>query len=179
MIRWIALGVGGLIALTLLVALIGFSLPQDHVAQSRARLSQPPDSVWALVRDMATYPSWWSQLSSSEREVGASGETWIQEGPRVGRLPIHIESEEPPHRLVTRIGEGLPFGGRWTYEISPAGGGATLTVTEDGEIYNPIYRFVSRFLMGYHGTMDSYLVDLGRLFGEEVTPEHVPSGAGA
>jgi len=38
--------------------------------------------------------------------------------------------------------------------------GTLLTITEDDEVYNPIYRFVSRFIIGHTQTIDSYLNDL-------------------
>ena len=60
----------------------------------------------------------------------------------------------------------LPFGGTWTYEVSPEAGGARLRITEDGEIRNALFRFLSRFVFGYNATMDTYLRDLGRKFGE-------------
>ncbi len=173
MLRWLLILGGALVGLGVLVTLIGFLVPQDHVASSRAAFAEPPDSVWAAVRDMASYPAWWSQLDSSERDPSASVETWIQRGPRVGTLPIIVEVDEPPRRLVTRMGEGLPFGGTWTYQVMPDGGGSVLTITEDGQVYNPVFRFVSRFVMGYHGTMDSYLRDLGEHFGEAVDAEHL------
>ncbi len=60
--------------------------------------------------------------------------------------------------LVVRIADlDLPFGGTWTYEIAPVAGGSTLTITEDGEIYNPIFRVMSRFVFGYESTMAAYL----------------------
>jgi hypothetical protein len=48
---------------------------------------------------------------------------------------------------------------------------STLRITEDGEIRNPIFRFVARFFLGYTATMEAYLRDLGRRFGETVQPE--------
>jgi hypothetical protein len=45
-----------------------------------------------------------------------------------------------------------------------------VTITERGLVGNPIFRFVSRFVIGQTATMDSYLRALGKRFGEEVTP---------
>jgi hypothetical protein len=56
----------------------------------------------------------------------------------------------------------LPFGGKWTYELTPSGTGTMLRITEDGEVYNPVFRFVSRFVMGHTATMDKYLADVGK-----------------
>jgi hypothetical protein len=76
--------------------------------------------------------------------------------------------------MVTRIiDEGMPFGGSWTYELSDSDGGTEVRITEDGVVYNPIFRFVSRFVMGHHGTMDGYLTNLGRKLGTDGPPEHV------
>ncbi len=47
-----------------------------------------------------------------------------------------------------------------------------MTVTEEGEIYNPVFRVMSRLVFGYHGMMDSYLRALGARFEEDVTPRH-------
>lgn len=51
----------------------------------------------------------------------------------------------------------LPFGGTWTYDLVPGDQACSLTVTEDGEVYNPLFRFVSRFIIGHTATIDSYL----------------------
>ena len=41
--------------------------------------------------------------------------------------------------------------------IAPEPNGTTLTITEDGEVYNPIFRFMSRFVFGHEATMATYL----------------------
>ncbi len=32
--------------------------------------------------------------------------------------------------------------------------------TEDGEVYNPIFRFMARFVFGYQGTLNSFMSNL-------------------
>ena len=44
-------------------------------------------------------------------------------------------------------------------------GGTALRITEDGEVYNPLFRFMSQFVFGHHATVDTFLTDLGRKFG--------------
>jgi hypothetical protein len=44
--------------------------------------------------------------------------------------------------------------------ITEARPGSTVTITEDGEIYNSFFRFMSRYVIGYEGTMTKYLEDL-------------------
>jgi hypothetical protein len=55
--------------------------------------------------------------------------------------------------------------------VASEGDGAALRVTEDGEVYNVIFRFMSRFVFGQTGTIERYLKDLGKKFGEQVEIE--------
>ena len=78
----------------------------------------------------------------------------------------------PERRMVTRIADkNPPYGGTWTYEIEPGDGSSALHITEHGEVYNPIFRFVSRFVMGHTATIDASLRALAKKFGEEVRIE--------
>jgi hypothetical protein len=84
-------------------------------------------------------------------------------------MPMKVVDRQPPHRLVGAIDDRkLPFGGSWTYEIAPRAGGCTITITEDGEVYNPLFRFMARFVFGHHATLKQYLASLGNKFGEDV-----------
>ncbi len=58
------------------------------------------------------------------------------------------------------LDEELPFGGSWTFEMKENGDEVALTITENGEVYNPVFRFMSRFIFGHYATMDRYLNDL-------------------
>ena len=72
-----------------------------------------------------------------------------------------------PSRRVTRIAEkNLPFGGTWTFDIAPSPEGSVVRITEDGEIFNVIFRFMARFLFGYTSSIEGCLRDLGQRFGE-------------
>jgi hypothetical protein len=43
-------------------------------------------------------------------------------------------------------------------------------ITERGEVYNPVFRFVSRFIMGHSATASAFLKALGAKFGAQVSP---------
>jgi hypothetical protein len=88
-------------------------------------------------------------------------------------MTFELAEARPSERLRVRIADkGLPFGGTWTFEIAPAaGGGSELRVTEDGEVYNVIFRFMARFIFGYHASIETYLRDLGAKFGQAVEIE--------
>lgn len=55
------------------------------------------------------------------------------------------------------ISAGLPYGGSWTFELDSADENKSrLKITENGEVYNPIFRFASRFIIGHTATIDKY-----------------------
>jgi uncharacterized protein YndB with AHSA1/START domain len=177
--KWIVIVVAVLIGLPALMALVGTLLPRDHVAGASIVVRQPPERVWAAVRDIGAVPQWWSELRSSERTAGPEGwEHWKQVAGG-GAMTIVIEAAEPPRHLVTRIESppGAPFGGSWTYEIAAVPEGSRVTVTERGWIANPLFRFLSRFVFGYYRTQESYLRALGGKFGETVEPVRVAGGS--
>jgi len=132
--RWIVYVVGAIVLVGIVVTAIGAMLPKAHSASRTARIAMPPEALHALIL----------------KRIGEPQE-----------YPLRVERNEPPSLVVTRIvGERLPFGGTWTYRIAPATGGSELTITEDGEVYNPIFRFMSRFVFGHYGTMDAFLKTL-------------------
>lgn len=172
--KWLIIGVAAVIALVALMALVGAFLPRDHRATSTITLRQPPDSVWQAVRDLGGVTAWWREMTESVRLPDKDGhEAWRQ---KVGgfNMPLVVLESQPPRRLVTKVDSpaGAAFGGTWTYELTPDSGGTRISVTEAGWIANPIFRFMSRFLFGYYGSLDGYLKALGKRYGETVTPAH-------
>lgn len=162
------------VGLVVLVMMIGAMLPQAHVAISSITLKQPPATVWAVLRDFENYSTWWPNVKDVERLPDRNGhEVWSQRDQRNQTMPLEVTVSDPPVRLVTKIAtDKLPFGGTWTYELSEAPGGSSVTITESGQIYNPVFRVMARLFFGYHATMDSYLRALGEKLGEDVTPVH-------
>jgi len=173
--RWVLIGLGAVVLLVGVATVIGAMLPRSHVASSAITLSQPPDTVWAVIRDLGAVPSWWGDVKASERLPDEGGrERWRQQT-GMGPMTLEITESRTPDRLVTRIvtPPGADFGGTWTYEVVTATGGSRLTITESGWVANPFFRFVSHMFFGVHGTMDKYLEALGNRFGETVRPEHL------
>ena len=169
-VKWISFIVGGLAALVVLAIVIGWFLPVGHTASRTARFQQPPEVVWQAITDYAAIPSWWDWSQKAERLPDREGrEVWRETNKFGDAVTMETIESDPPRKLVREIvGEDLPFGGTWTWEIKPVEDGCTVTITEDGEIYNPFFRFMARFVLGYRGTMDTYLTALGKKFGEEV-----------
>jgi hypothetical protein len=170
--RWVLGIAGALVALILLVYVIGLALPKSHVASASARYAAAPEAIWASLTDVAAFPQWRKDVTRVETLPDENGQRGWREYTTQGAIAYRVEEWVPPRRLVSRIADRkLPFGGTWTYELAPAGSGTRLTITERGDIYNPIFRFVSRFVLGYTATMNGVLRALGAKHGETVTPE--------
>jgi uncharacterized protein YndB with AHSA1/START domain len=156
--RWLLFGLAVIAAIALVAVTIGWLLPVGHVASRSASFTASPETVWRAITGVDGFPSWRRDVRKVERLPDREGKTiWVEEGSS-GRLTLAIDESDPPRRLVSRIADpALPFGGTWTYDIAPTPGGCTLTITENGEIYNPLFRVMARFVFGYEATMASYL----------------------
>lgn len=169
--KWLLILLGLLALLIAAVLAVGAMLPKDHVASRMARYTQPPEKIWEAITDTGAMPAWRSGLKSIERLPDRDAKpAWIEKSD-TGDLPLEVTEWHPPQHMVTRIADpNLPFGGTWTFEIAPDGEGATLRITERGEIYNLFFRFMARFVFGYTSGIETYLNDLGRKFGESSAP---------
>jgi hypothetical protein len=129
-----------------------------------AKFKQTPETLFALV----TGPQEWRGVTKVSLPASGAAVAWVEQS---GRHSITYQqvASDPPRLFRTRIADAsLPFGGTWTWEIAPADGGCTCRITEDGEVYNPVFRFVSRFIMGYTKSIDDYLNAMGKKFNEPV-----------
>jgi hypothetical protein len=161
--RWLLIAGVVLAAVAVIAVLVGWSLPVKHVASRQQSFPAPAETVWKLITDVDAFPTWRAGIKRVERLPDRDGKpVWVEEG-STGKMTLAVEKSEPPRLLVLRIADpDLPFGGTWTYEIAPTSGGSTLTITENGEIYNPFFRFMARFVFGYEGTIAGYLGALGK-----------------
>ena len=160
--RWI-LWIGAVVAVVVLIVVVvgAAMLPKAHTASRTARVAMPPETLYSLLSDVDRFPAWRTDLKGLQRRPDRDGKAaWVED---IGgmKIPMVFERMERPSLLVGRIdSRDLPFGGTWTYRIAPAPGGSDLTITEDGEVDNVIFRFMSRFVFGHTATMDTYLKHL-------------------
>jgi hypothetical protein len=179
--KWAAIAVGVVVGLVVLIAIVGSLLPRDHVAAMSARVAAAPDAVWAALTDRAAFPTWRRDVKRIELlPDSSSGPSWREHAGH-DAITYVAETQEPPRRLVSRIaGKNLPYGGSWEYRIEPDGAsGSTVTVIERGSVYNPVFRFISRFFMGHTSMIDGFLRALSKKFGTEATPTAVAIGGEA
>ncbi|HMG18948.1 MAG TPA: SRPBCC family protein [Gemmatimonadales bacterium] len=172
--KWVLIIIGGVFGLVALIALVGAFVPREHRATSTVSIHEPADSVWKVVRDLGGITAWWPEIKESVRQPDQDGhEVWRQKMSGFD-VPLVVMESAPPRRLVTKIdtSAGAAFGGTWTYELTSDSGVTRIGVTEAGWIGNPVFRFLSRFVFGYYGSLDGYLKALGKRFGEDVKPVH-------
>ena len=162
MLKALAVIAGAIIALIGVVAAIGSALPVEHHAAREAVYPVSRDSLYALITDVERFPAWRSGLARVERRPGAGGtERWLEAGGD-GEILFEVAESVPGRKRVTRIADpGLPFGGTWTFELEDAPPGTRLRITEDGEVYNPIFRFMSRYVFGHARGIERFHADLG------------------
>jgi len=157
--KWLIYGGVILVGVAALIVLIGALLPKEHVASRKILLPASQNDVFALIAGPSDWRGLKYELLTASplkwRETDAGGEAITYE---------RVETTAPS-RIVNRIADPkLPFGGSWTYVIAPNGTGSEITVTENGEVYNPLFRFVSKFIMGHSATIEKYQRDLAAHF---------------
>ena len=166
--KWVLIILGVIAAIAAIVVVIGLLLPEKHVASRKAVIRQSPETIWSALTTIREFPSWRSDLTSVELLPERDGHPlWIEHGSN-GDITMERMEAVPMQRLVGRIADSsLAFGGRWIYELRPVEGGTEIAITEEGEVYNPFFRFMSRFIFGHASSLEDYLEDLGKKYGEK------------
>ena len=138
--KWIGIAGIALAGLGLGVTAVGSRLPRTHKASRTLRVRRTPAEVWPA----------------------------IMQATQASDVPVDVLENQPPHRLVTRVTEKEKnFGGTWTIAIAARPDGSDVTIAEDGWVANPIFRFVSRFVLGHHATMDGVLTQVAQSLNEK------------
>lgn len=157
--RGITYLVSALILAVVAIVVVGYLLPQEHRATGSATIAAPPARVFEVISDVERYPEWRDDVSAVEvldRKPLQWQERWGGDA-----LTLEVVESIPPERIRVRIADpDLPFAGTWTYALVPDGGGTRITIVEDGAVYNPVFRFVSRFFIGQSATIDRFLANL-------------------
>ncbi len=163
----ILIGIAAAVALLVIcVLLIGSRLPARHRARMEVRVDVPPATAFALIADMARAPAWRSDVKSIELLAAENGMPRFRETGKHGAITYRIEAAEAPHRFATRIADtDLGYGGSWSWDIRPDAGGSIVTITEDGEVTSPLFRFMSRYVFGQYASIQRYLQSLSSALG--------------
>ena len=156
----ISLGaIAGLLVLaSLILYLFGRAQPEWHTARIAFTVPRARAIVWAALTDYAAMPQWWPAVKGVRFETRPDGVvlTWNLDS-HGKEIAFRTREETAPERLVREIvGDDLPFGGTWTYELVAGGGGTRVTLTENGFIKPPLFRGIARLLMKPDATMRDF-----------------------
>jgi hypothetical protein len=159
---------GAIVLLVVVVVAIGAMLPKGHVATRSARYSASADRLFGLIAG----PQDWRPDMLLSDEFAEGGRTFVRETMRDKEtITYELLNRDKPRSVERRIAtENLPYSGTWTIVLEPSDSGTVVRITERGEVSNPVFRFVSRFILGHTQTMDAYLRALGKSTGQDVEP---------
>ena len=166
--RWILVILAILVFILVAIALAGAMLPREHTVTRSIFLKQTPETVWAVITDHANEPKWRTDVTSIMRLPDRNGHELVEEKYKKGdTMKVETVESQPPTRLVRDVVDNPIFSGRWTYELTPQNGGTTVSITEHGTVPNPVFRLVSRFVIGHTTSLDRFLTALAGKFGEK------------
>lgn len=151
-----------LIGIPLIIWVIGSFLPESHSVTVSRMYQAAPEEIYRVLTDVGNFSSWRKNVKEV-KVLSNPGESkkWREYYSDNDPLTFRIVEQEEDKLIVTEIADqDLPFGGQWTYQIEKGENSATLRITENGEVYNPIFRFVSKFIIGHDATINQFLTDL-------------------
>jgi hypothetical protein len=175
--KWLGIALGVIAAIVIIVVLIGYTLPKAHVAVSSAQFHRPAAELFRIITDVGSAASWRKDVDRIEMlPPNGNRIAWreVSKNDVVNYEGEIVRAPQPgvPGRFISRIvSKDLPYGGEWIIDVSMNDDISVVTVTENGEVYNPIFRFVSKYVMGHSATIDGYLRALGTHVGESVAPK--------
>lgn len=142
---------------------VGLFLPRRHTVSRRVVIQQPREVIWARITDFAGQGAW---RTDAKRPVRLDDRDVHEVWRDAGDLALETVEMIAPERIVRRVVPNRMFGGTWTITLYQAPGGTEVAVTEDGEVYHPLFRTVSRFVIGYDRSVRDYLASLAHSYGE-------------
>ncbi|MGI8733185.1 MAG: SRPBCC family protein [Pyrinomonadaceae bacterium] len=167
--KWLIRIVIVLVVLILVVFIAGALLPEEHHASRTLATKQSPQVMWDTINDHANEPKWRPDVASVTSLGERDGKPVWQENYKDGnKVALMTTESKPPTRMVRELTdlEG-PFSGSWEIDIAPTPEGSKITITEIGKVSNPLFRFVSKFIIGHTTFMERYLEGLAGKFGEQ------------
>lgn len=171
-VRWTGTIFGLVVFVLLVIIAWGTGMPMDHIATCSATIHRPPRDVFDAVEDDVRSTEWRTDVVKVERSTSPYGKPIWAETNHNGETVSYLEVLTYPGRLIDREirDKTLPYGGEWKYAFrSDGAGGTRVSIIEFGVIYNPVFRFVERYFLGYTSTLRTFIADLGRNFGESPT----------
>lgn len=146
-----------IVGLIVVVAVVGYILPEVHTATAQRSFTSPAQDAWRLIIEVHEYPEWRPNVEGVN-VVSSEPLVWEEAWGRGDNITFRETEREEGRKFVAAIAnDDLPFGGSWTYLVEPSEEGCTVSITENGEIHDPFFRFVSHLFLDQTSTMRAYL----------------------
>jgi uncharacterized protein YndB with AHSA1/START domain len=138
-----------IVCIGIIAYVLGSRLPVNHTATTTVVLNAPQARVWQMIEDVPSQPEWRADLKSVQPLPQQDGHTCWLEVQKMGKMPMcEVLTAEPSTRVVAIADPSLPFGGTWTYQLTPMDAGTTsLQITENGFTKPALFRFIGHYIM--------------------------------
>ena len=150
------------------VVVIGLLTPADHNVSRTLKTRQSPQVIWDTINDHANEQKWRDDVAGVTSAGEQNGKpVWLETYKDGNTVKLATTLSNPPTKMIREIAEEGPFSGRWEIDITPTPEGSDVKITEIGNVPNPVFRFVSKFVIGHTYQMEKYLTSLAKKFGEQ------------
>lgn len=157
------------LVLLAVVVVVGYRLPEEHTATRDKVFAATPDRIFKEIATPTAYPKWRTGVQEVRMLADSGGMTRFRESAMTGDVTYLVEHVVPNRQFVLTVADAkLPYTGSWTFDIVPVSGGTQVTITEEGSVHNPVFRFMSRYVYGHFRTIDGYLADLDKRLGNSL-----------
>lgn len=166
---------GTVVFILLTVHLLGRNLPPEHVAHGEIVLSADQSRVFGILADVANLPAWSPVTGVQPLKPDDQGrERWTMCQGRHA-FEITILERTPSTRLVHQLrDERNIFGGTWTISLStPTSNQTRVTITEQGWIRVPIFRFIMAKFLDPSANLRAHLDALAKHVGQQTTSRRI------
>lgn len=140
----------------------GLFLPKSHKITKTLFLNYDPENIWVYINDIEHYPKWRPSVKKVEIvSTNPAGLTSWQEYYHFNsRTMFQITESTPYSDMVIKTADRESYYScKWNISIKEAENGTLLTIVEEGEIYNPLFRSIAK-LKGIDKPLNEYLSDL-------------------
>lgn len=144
-----------------LLALIGLTISKTHSLTYSINIEKPTELIWNKLRDDLKSAEWRNDLKSVEAlQRWNNYEAFKEIYKNGGSLNYAIIYKKENEKLIRKIIHNKNFGGEWIIELREN----KVTITENGEIYNPIFRVLGKIFHDPSKTIVRFLNDLKNSF---------------
>lgn len=162
---WILFVMGAVAAVVIALLVGGLTTPRAHAVVRSASINAAASVVWTHVRDVARHAEWREALEEVTIEDDGGMLRWTART-TTGSARYEMTGEDPPRRFSARsLDDDLSASSEWTWQVDGDQHASIVTITERGEVPNPVVRFVRTHLTGFAGPVEQYLRDLARAVG--------------